>query len=125
MRLFDALSQISEQIKQHRELMNKSEATVEQVSVLPFVDALGYDTKKPAEVRRQYPILNMDAVDFAILRDGEPIMFLEAKKADENLNAKHWKQLFQYFNADKARIGILTNGVDYRFYSDIVKPNIM
>ena len=124
MSLFDALSQIAEQIKQHRELMNKSEATVEQVSVLPFVDALGYDTQNPAEVRKQYAILNWDAVDFAVLRDSEPIMVVEAKKASEAL-AKHWKQLFQYFNADKARVGILTNGIEYRIYIDSVKQNIM
>ncbi len=125
MSLFDALSQMAEQIKQHRELMNKSEATVEQVSVLPFMDALGYDTQNPAEVRKQYAILNWDAVDFAVVRDSEPIMVLEAKKASETLSAKHWKQLFEYFNADKARIGILTNGIEYRLYTDIVKPNIM
>ena len=67
----------------------------------------------------------MDAVDLAILREGEPIIFLEAKKASERLSAKHWKQLFEYFNADKARIGILTNGIEYSFYTDSAKQNIM
>ena len=52
-------------------------------------------------------------------------MFLEAKKAGANLNAQHWKQLFEYFNADKAHIGILTNGAEFRFYTDSVKQNIM
>lgn len=104
--------------------MDKSEATVEQVSVLPFIDALGYDSQNPAEVRKQFAILNWDAVDFAILRNSEPMIVLEAKKASETLT-KHWKQLFQYFNADKARIGILTNGIEYRFYTDGVKQNIM
>lgn len=124
MSLFDSLSKIAEQIKQHRDLMDTSEATVEQVSVLPFIDALGYVTHNPAEVRRQYAILNLDAVDFAILRNDEPMMVIEAKKASESLT-KHWKQLFEYFNADKARIGILTNGIQYRFYTDGVKQNIM
>lgn len=124
MSLFDALSLIAEQITQHRELMNKSEATVEQVSVMPFIDALGYDSQNPAEVRKQYAILNWDAVDFAVLRNNEPIMVIEAKKSSEALT-KHWKQLFQYFNADKARVGILTNGIEYRFYIDSVKQNIM
>lgn len=124
MSLFDDLSKLAKAVIQHRDKMNDSEATTEQVSVLPFIDALGYKTNNPDEVRKQYPILNMDAVDFAILRDDAPIMVLEAKKASENLD-KHWKQLFQYFNADKARIGILTNGVLYRFYTDMQKPNIM
>ncbi len=124
MSLFDSLSEIAEHIQQHRELMDTSEATVEQVSVLPFIAALGYVTHNPAEVRKQYAILNWDAVDFAILRNDEPIMVIEAKKASESLT-KHWKQLFEYFNADKARIGILTNGLEYRFYTDGAKQNIM
>lgn len=125
MSLFDALSKIAEHVKQHREVMNKSEATVEQVSVVPFIDALGYDTKNPAEVRKQYAILNWDAVDFAVLRNSEPIMVIEAKKSSETLGAKFWKQLFEYFNADKARVGILTNGIEYRIYIDSAKQNIM
>ncbi len=125
MSLFNALSEISENIKKHRNAMNGREITTEQVSIEPFIDALGYDTKNPAEVRKQYPILNWDAVDFAVLRDGAPIIVLEGKKASEKLSHKHWKQLFEYFNADKARIGILTNGIAYRFYTDMDKSNIM
>ena len=126
MSLFDVLSKISEQIKQHRELMDKSEATVEQVSVLPFIDALGYDSQNPAEVRKQYAILNWDAVDFAILCDDAPVMFVEAKSASNKLQKKEWKQLFQYFNAEIGlRFGILTNGVEYRFYTDLKADNIM
>ena len=92
---------------------------------MPFVRALGYNTQDLSEVYPEYPILNMDAVDLAVMREGEPIFVLEAKKADQKLSSKHWKQLFKYFNADKACIGILTNGLEYRLYTDIVKPNIM
>ena len=125
MSLFDALNRISEDVLTHLDTMRGSEATTEQVSVLPFLDALGFDTQNPNEVRRQFPILNWDAVDFAVLRDGAPIMVVEAKKAGENLSTKYWKQLFQYFNADKAQIGILTNGLEYRFYTDTITTNIM
>ncbi len=125
MSLFEDLCEIAENIKKHRNAMNGSEVTTEQVSIEPFIDALGYDTQNPAEVRKQYVILNSDAVDFAVLRDGAPIIVLEGKKASEKLSHKHWKQLFEYFNADKARIGILTNGIAYRFYTDMDKSNIM
>ena len=105
--------------------MKNNETATIHVSVLPFIRALGYNTEDLSEVYPEYAIPNMDAVDYAVLRDGEPIMLLEAKKAAVNLSAKHWKQLFQYFNAVKARIGILTNGIEFRFYTDSVKQNIM
>ena len=126
MSLYAELSKISENIRKHRDAMNNSEATTEQVSVLPFLGALGYDTFNPAEVRKQYPILNIDAVDFAILRDDVPVIFVEAKSASNRLQTKEWKQLFQYFNAEIGlRFGILTNGVGYRFYTDLKADNIM
>lgn len=34
-------------------------------------------------------------------------------------------QLLRYFSATEARIGILTNGIIYRFFSDLEKPNQM
>ena len=126
MSLYAELSKISENIKSHRDAMNKSEAATEQVSVMPFLGALGYDTFNPAEVRKQFPILNTDALDFAILRDDAPVIFVEAKSAGNKLRAKEWKQLFQYFNAEIGlRFGILTNGIQYRFYTDLGADNIM
>jgi predicted type IV restriction endonuclease len=34
-------------------------------------------------------------------------------------------QLFNYFNKSDARVAILTDGVVYKFYSDIVKQNVL
>ena len=49
------------------------------------------------------------------------------------IECKHWKedltshngQLFRYFHVSKARFGILTNGIIYRFYTDLVEKNKM
>lgn len=126
MSLYAELTEIAENIRKHREVMDKSEAAVEQVSVVPFIEALGYQTYNLTEVRKQYPILNTDAVDYAILRDDLPVIFVEAKSASNLLQNKEWKQLFQYFNAEIGlRFGILTNGVVYRFYTDLKADNIM
>ena len=125
MSLFDELTRISRLVESQFSLMKNNEEATISVSVSPFIRALGYITHDLNEVYPQHTILNIDAVDFAILRAGEPIMFLEAKKAGEKLSTKHWKQLFQYFNAGTARIGILTNGIEYRFYTDLKKRNIM
>ncbi len=123
MSIYEELSRISEQVQTNRHLMTL-EVDVEEVSVKPFIRALGYSPENLSEVKRQFPILNSDAADFAILRDGKPAIIIEVKKLGVNLD-KHWKQLFEYFNATEAAIGILTNGIEYRFYSDMRKVNTM
>lgn len=125
MSLYDDLAKIGEQVKSQLPQMKNNESATVHVSVLPFIRALGYNTQDLSEVYPEYSILNMDAVDYAVLRDGAPIMVVEAKKAGASLGYKEWKQLYEYFNADKARVGILTNGKEYRFYTDMAKPNIM
>ena len=125
MSLYDDLTRIARQVESQLRQMKTNETATINVSVLPFIRALGYNTQDLSEVYPEYAILNMDAVDLAVLRDGEPIMLLEAKNVGEKLGTKYWKQLFEYFNADKARIGILTNGIEYRFYTDSAKQNIM
>ena len=57
--------------------MRGSEVTTEQVSVLPFLEALGYATHDPDEVRNQNPVFKWDKVDFAIMRAGAPTMVVE------------------------------------------------
>ncbi|WP_245840762.1 hypothetical protein [Ohtaekwangia koreensis] len=37
----------------------------------------------------------------------------------------HNSQLFRYFHTTKAKFGLLTNGLHYRFYTDLVEPNKM
>lgn len=52
-------------------------------------------------------------------------MLVEAKTIGTNLN-KHYSQLFRYFSVvDGAKVGILTDGVEYHFYTDIKIPNKM
>ena len=125
MSLFDALSKISEQIKSQLHLMNETEDATILASIHPFIRALGYSTENLNEVKPQYPIMDWDAADFAILRDGKPIILLEFKKADVKLSHKWWKQLSGYFNAEDVHFGILTNGLEFKFYSDLVKSNVM
>ncbi len=128
MSLNDDLSRIAEQIQQQRHLMRNEEATL-QVSIRPFIEALGYNTRNLAEVAPQYTAdprpSGTDRVDYAILRDGSPVILIEAKAANTRLTENNWKQLHDYFNAEEVRFGILTNGIEYCFYTDLKKRNIM
>ena len=56
--------------------------------------------------------------------DQRPLILIEAKCHDEDLN-KHGSQLFRYFSTTPAKFGILTNGIIYRFYTDLEEKNKM
>lgn len=97
--------------------------------VLPFFQLLGYDIFNPLEFVPEYiadtGTKKGEKVDYAILQNGNPIMIVEVKPVNTDLNTKHINQLFRYFTVTKARFGILTNGIIYRFYSDLEEPNKM
>jgi hypothetical protein len=65
-----------------------------------------------------------DRVDFAVLSNGNPVMLVEAKYVGESLE-QHVGQLSGYYAPTEARFAVLTNGLPYRFYSDVIKSNIM
>ena len=45
-------------------------------------------------------------------------MLIECKKANQNLTAKYFNQLYEYYaNHKESKVAILTNGVVYKFYS--------
>ena len=128
MSLFDSLSKISGEIKKQRNLIKK-ESAIKQVSVQPFIKALGYNTNNLAEVEEEFDADAADSggerVDYAIKLAGEPIILIEAKQANAILSEKFWKQLHHYVGATDARFGVLTNGIEYLFYTDLKKNNVM
>ncbi len=128
MGLIEEFDAIAKQISQQQQWMTTEQATI-NVAIHPFIRVLGYDTNNLAEVRPEYTAdaksSGSERVDYAIMRDGAPIIFIEAKASNIVLNENHWKQLHHYFNAEEVRFGILTNGLEFRFYSDLKKRNIM
>ena len=107
----------------------KTEEATKNSLIMPFISALGYDVFYIKEVVPEYTadvgVKQGEKVDYAIMRNGIPIMLIECKTAEISLNSKHINQLFRYFSVTDARIGILTNGIIYQFYSDLDKKNKM
>lgn len=108
-----------------------NEQATKQFLVIPFLEKLGY-RNNPADIVPEPPAdigkkvgKKGEKVDYAILRDGKPVILVECKSADTNLNSENRSQLSRYFVATDARYGILTNGVEYRFYTDLRKRNVM
>ena len=127
MELKNSLSQLASRASQLKDKLMTEEAT-KNALIMPFLQALGYDVFNPLEV---VPEMDCDInkkkgekIDYAIIKDGEPILVIECKHWQQDLDI-HKAQLSRYFVATKAKFGILTNGIEYRVFTDLVNPNLM
>ena len=128
MDFIDHLRILSSRIVNVKDMIQTEEATKTSM-VMPLIQILGYNVFDPMEVT---PELVADVgtkkgekVDYAILKDGKPIVLFECKKIGADLNINHASQLFRYFHVTEARFGVLTNGIVYRFFTDLDQPNKM
>lgn len=128
MDFIDQLRVLSSKIYTIKDLIQTEEAT-KNAMVMPFIQILGYNPFDPLEVT---PELVADVgtkkgekVDYAILKEGKPIVIFECKKSGADLNIGHASQLFRYFHVTSARFGVLTNGLSYKFFTDLEQPNKM
>ena len=107
----------------------KTEEATKNALVMPFIAALGYDVFNPSEVVPEFHAdigtKKGEKVDYAILREGTPSILIECKKINVSLGNAETNQLYRYFTATQARIGVVTNGVQYDFYTDLDAPNKM
>ena len=106
----------------------KTEEATKTSLTMPFLKILGYDVLDPFEVHPEFiadiGIKKGEKVDYAILRDEKPVILIECKHYADGLDP-HNSQLFRYFHTTEAKFSLLTNGLEYRFYTDLVTPNKM
>lgn len=123
----DQIKLLSERVVKLKDNILTEEAT-KTAFIMPFIQTLGYDVFDPTEVIPEFTcdvgIKKGEKIDYAIHKDGAPAILVECKHWKEDLNS-HNGQLFRYFHVSKARFGILTNGIVYRFYTDLVEKNKM
>lgn len=124
----DDIKQLSERVPKLKDLAKTEEAT-KNAFIMPFIKTLGYDVFNPMEVVPEFiadiGIKKGEKIDYAIFKDGKPTILIECKHWEQNLNI-HDGQLLRYFHVvPDAKFAILTNGVEYRFYSDLVDMNKM
>jgi hypothetical protein len=123
----DELKQLGDRVVKLKDQIQTEEAT-KNAFIMPFIRALGYDVFNPLEVVPEFVadigIKKGEKIDYAIFKEGIPTILVECKHWAQNLDL-HDGQLLRYFHVSKAKFGILTNGIVYRFYSDLVEPNKM
>ncbi|OAM38135.1 MULTISPECIES: type I restriction endonuclease [Eikenella] len=110
--------------------MCATEETTKQALILPLLDILGFSAFDPSKVRAEYQadfagIKSGERVDYALFCQNTPVMFIEAKSFNEDLD-NHCPQLSRYFNATPdVAICAITNGREWRFFTDLANKNIM
>jgi predicted type IV restriction endonuclease len=123
----DLIKQLSERVVKLKDQIQTEEAT-KNAFIMPFIQAWGYDIFNPTEVVPEFVTdigtKKGEKIDYAIFKEGNPTILIECKHWNQNLNL-HDNQLLRYFHVSKAKFGVLTNGIIYRFYSDLVEPNKM
>lgn len=123
----DQIAQLAARVEKMIPQIQTEEAT-KNALVMPFIQILGYDVFNPFEVNPEFVadigIKKGEKVDYAIMKDGDPIIIVECKHHLEKLDP-HNSQLFRYFHVCSAKFGLLTNGLIYRFYTDLNDVNKM
>lgn len=130
MDFIDRVKAFAASIPQKLESIKTEEATKNYL-IMPFIQQiLGYNPFDPNELVPEYDA-NVGAakkfkLDYAILQDNKPVILIECKCYGIDISHdNHYAQLFSYFAATDARIGILTDGVIYQFFADLDKNNKM
>lgn len=123
----EQIKQLGDKVLTLKDQINTEEAT-KSAFIMPFIQILGYDLFNPIEVVPEFVTdfgaKNIEKVDYAIFKDKEPIMIIECKHHLENLD-KHYTQIHKYFHLTKCRFAVLTNGIQFNFYTDLDLANKM
>lgn len=123
----DQVRQLGDRVQRVRDNVLTEEAT-KNALIMPFLQTLGYDVFNPLEIVPEYVTdvgtKKGEKIDYAIMQNGVPVILVECKHHAQNLDL-HDGQLLRYFHVSQAKFGILTNGIVYRFYTDLAEPNKM
>lgn len=93
------------------------EANTKAAVLRDFLKLLGWEI--PTNTQLEYSVKafgKIYKVDYALVLEGAPIAFIEAKGVDTPLTDKHREQLAAYLKNEDVNWGVLTNGEQYEFY---------
>jgi len=124
----DKIKLLANRIEKQRGTVLTEEAC-KTAFVMPFLNAIGYDVFDPHIVVPEFTadvgLKKGEKVDYAIKVNEKIAILIECKGCGVNLGQAQMSQLYRYFHVTEARFAILTNGIDYWFYTDLDEPNKM
>ncbi len=126
----DALLNYVKRVKSIHEKVKGNEQATKVSLIGPLFTLLGYDLTDPQECVPEFKAdfgkeRSIKPVDWAFYQNGRPIFLVEAKDAGKKLGG-YDEQLGDYFAKEPdVKLGILTNGIMWRFFTDIINANVM
>lgn len=124
----ERMNALSDTIKSTRQVIMSEEHT-KMAYIVPFLANLGFDMSSPVEVVPEYVcdfgVKRGEKVDYALFVNNEPYIIVEAKDCRNELSSKNISQLFRYFSCCPSRLALLSNGIDYWFFTDSEEKNKM
>lgn len=114
--LVGAIETLRGRIERHRPALSQSEALTRYALIDPLLRELGWDTADPDLVTPEYSVSGKRA-DYALLESGNVVVFLEAKRLEENLS-NHRSQVVAYASELGIRYPALTNGNEWEVYDN-------
>jgi len=112
---------VREYVGQSEDILDSSpqmdEANTKAAVLRNFLDLLNWEIPKNTQLEYSVEAFGQTyKVDYALILEGTPVAFLEAKGADTSLTTKHEKQLSSYMTNKNVTYGVLSNGKEYRFF---------
>mgnify|MGYP000112018543 FL=1 len=90
------------------------EANTKAKVIRPLLETLGWDIAADAVLEYGFQMgSSTHHVDYALLLDGAPELFVEAKASRTTVTDRHLEQLFTYMKTQNVDWGLLTNGGSY------------
>lgn len=92
------------------------EANTETKLIEPLIELLGWDTRG-LEVKKRYPVRrgsSKNKVDYALIAEESPVVFVEVKNLRTDLSEGHVGQLGSYMKQEDVEFGLLSNGEDFK-----------
>lgn len=117
-------------VKELADHVRGNEQATKQSLIGPFFTMLGYDLTDPRECIPEYKAdfgkdRSTKPIDWGFKTNGSFAFFVEAKEVGRKL-AGYDEQLADYFAKDpNVKLGILTNGAQWRFFTDVENANVM
>ena len=84
----DTIQQLADKIAKQKDCIATEEATKNSF-IMPMIAALGYDVFNPFEVVPEMDCdltKKGDKIDYAIMKDEQPVLLIECKHCKQNLN---------------------------------------
>lgn len=105
----DQLKQLGERVNNLKDQITTEEAT-KNAFVMPFIQSLGYDVFNPLEVIPEFVCdigtKKGEKIDYAIMKDGEPIILIECKHWKQDLTLDD-NQLLRYYHVSRLSLEYL------------------